>query len=108
MQLGEKLLAGLDADEEIKFRHSAELSFQHFFERAASMSDDNSALEADVVHGMSTTENREHHSRPDRVLTSSCMPPTKGGRSVWRKFLNDVEICKSGARSSRRVLPTGR
>jgi len=59
---------------------------QHFFEKAASMSDDNSEVEADVVHDVSTTENREHHSRPDRVLTSPCMPPTKGGRSVWRKL----------------------
>ena len=81
---------------------------QHFFEKAASMSDDNSEVEADVVHDVSTTENREHHSRPDRVLTSPCMPPTKGGRSVWCKFLNDVEIWRSGARSSRRVHPKGR
>jgi len=80
----------------------------HFFEKAASMSDDNSEVKADVVHDVSTTENREHKYPDIRVVTSPCMPPTKGGRSVWRRFLNDVEMWRSGARSSRRVHPKGR
>merc|ERR1711939_242851 len=90
-----------------KSNFGTRLSSQHFFEKTASMSDDFSEVEADVVHYVSTTENREHHSRPDGDGTSPRMPPTKSGRSVWRKCLNNVEMWRSGARNFRRAHPMG-
>ena len=79
-----------DHSAEDEFRHAAELSFQHLF-RVASMSD---ASDEEAICDLRVEDQA-------RDTTSNMGKSAMGHRSVWRKFVDNVEMWRRSARGSR-------